>query len=188
MCLDTVKMFRPSRAPALSSPFSFNLKGSKKERTVLLSQLFSDPEESFSFSEVDQCIFIPLAPFYRLSCCRFCRLSLGSALRHRLAFLLLCRFLGCRLFGGLLLSGRQRLLPEEVLSADLHHVVLPRLHFVFVSDFVVLGQLRVDLTCETNGRKHDVKQRETALELNVRDDCEANLLLVAQQTPPVIKQ
>lgn len=153
MCLDAVKTFRPSTTSALSSPLSFDLKGSKKESTVLLLQLFSDPEESFCFSKVDQRIFIPLAAFYRLSC-RFCRLSLGSALRHRL--LLLCRFLGRRLFGGLLLSGRQRLLSEEVLSPNLHHVVLPRLHFVFVSDFVVLGQLRVDLTCETNGWKHDV--------------------------------
>lgn len=71
--------------------------------------------------------------------------------------LLLCGDFGLFLrlhgsFSSSFLLGGQSLVPDQVLSSDLCHVVLPGLHLVLVADFVVLCQLRVNLRCGTNAR------------------------------------
>lgn len=119
----------------LSSRCPLELVGSTQESTALPSGL-QWSRRVFPFSIVDQHVSLPLAPSDRL------RLCPAATLRRWLC----CNFT-CWPLGGLLLFGRGRPLTNEVFSANFHHVMLPRFHFVFVAHLVVFGQLCVDLTC-----------------------------------------
>ena len=72
-----------------------------------------------------------------LSCCIHC-------LSFSLLFYIHCSF--CCFSSGFL----GRLLSDQVWSSNLHHVFLPRLHLILVTNFVILSQLCVDLTYKTN--------------------------------------
>lgn len=132
-----------------SSCCFLELAGSTQESDVLPSSGLQAFQGVFPLSTVDKHAALPLAPSDRLLGCLWLRLA--ATLRRRLALRRrLRRDFSSRLLGGLLLFGRGRPLANEVFSANFHHVILPRFHFVFVAHLVVFSQLRVYLTCEAD--------------------------------------
>lgn len=107
------------------------------------------------------------AAFRSLPGC-FC-LSCGSSLPR---FCFLCGLLDCWGFSSKFFLGRQGLFSDQVVSTNVRHVLLPRLHLILIANFVILGQLCVDLRCGTKTEHLYESYTTIAIKHNVEIVCE----------------